>query len=317
MIGARQRLVLGAMTAAALLGAAAVAMEVAQRHRALQVATGPQIGIAELLAPFEGELKALSLIPGAAELELAWDLPQALTLPGALPLAPGSPPADCTPRLVAQPAEAAMVRLGLSVPCHPHQTVRISHSLVELVAETDAAGRLDLMLPALAPMAEFTAVVQGLAPVMAQIAIPDIDKYDRIVVAWEGAAAIELHAFEEGAGPADAGHVWHDTPRDASWASTGKGGFALRLGGGATPAVAEVYTYPVGHSAQDGSIRVTLESEVTSINCGRDVAGKTMLISQGLGSAPADLRLAMPDCAAQGNYLVLDRLFPALQLAAR
>jgi len=76
------------------------------------------------------------------------------------------------------------------------------------------------------------------------------------------------------------------------------------------PLLAEVYTYPAM-----GSADVVIEAAVTAQTCGRELLGETLLSEAGRVTV-TDLTLAMPDCDAVGDFLVLNNLVPDLTLVA-
>ena len=80
--------------------------------------------------------------------------------------------------------------------------------------------------------------------------------------------------------------------------------------------MAEIYTFPAGAAAQDGTVDLTVEAEVTAANCGRDVAAQSIQIMPGAEPAVMDLTMTMPDCSAVGEYLVLNNMLQDLTLAA-
>lgn len=247
-------------------------------------------------------------LPDAESLRMA-----SFALPDeAVPPAPQSATA-CDLGLVATPAPGAMVEIGLVAPCAPGSDVRIAHAGLAFTLRTDAGGRLVADVPALESASPISVTLPDGSVAEARVEVPDLALYDRIAVSWSGAAAIELHAFEFGAGYDDPGHVWRGNPGDTA------GGGHLAVYGDAdalVPAMAEVYTFPAGLAARDGKIALTLEAEVTPDNCGREVAGHTAVTRGGVPGDAVAVELAMPDCDAVGDFLVLGTLFQDLTVAA-
>mgnify|MGYP006147623581 CR=1 FL=1 len=68
--------------------------------------------------------------------------------------------------------------------------------------------------------------------------------------------------------------------------------------------------------AQVTPLRQVVEAAVTEATCGRELLGET-LTSRGGAVEVAELTLAMPDCAAAGDILVLKNLVPEMTLAAK
>ena len=80
------------------------------------------------------------------------------------------------------------------------------------------------------------------------------------------------------------------------------------------PRLAEVYSVPRLGGSKTGAIDLTVETEVTAINCGRDISAQTLELRDGT-LRTRDLTLAMPDCAATGDFLVLNNLLETLKIA--
>ena len=81
--------------------------------------------------------------------------------------------------------------------------------------------------------------------------------------------------------------------------------------------MAEIYTFPSGMTAVSGDIVLNVEAEVTARNCGRSVAAQSIQISPISDPTIMDLTMAMPECVAIGEYLVLKNMFEDLTLAAK
>ena len=275
-------------------------------------APGAEAGAAQAILPPVAALPRIGrqapALQDADSLRMA-----SLELPDeAVPPAP-QPTLACEVGLVATPAPGAMVEIGLVAPCAPGSDVRITHAGLAFTLRTDAGGRLVADVPAMERAALIGVTLPDGTVAEARVEVPDLALYDRIAVSWSGAAAIELHAFEFGAGYGDSGHVWRGNPGDTA------GGGHLAVYGDAdalVPAMAEVYTFPAGLAARDGRIELTLEAEVTAGNCGREVAGHTAVTRGGVPGDAVAVDLAMPDCDAVGDFLVLDALYEDLAVAA-
>ena len=110
------------------------------------------------------------------------------------------------------------------------------------------------------------------------------------------------------------GHVSGANPHLPAADAPAKGGFLTLLGDSTTenPMLAEVYTFPADANAKPD---VVIEAAVTDSTCGREMLGET-LSSLGGKVQVTDLTLAMPDCDAVGDYLVLKNLVPDLNIAS-
>ncbi|SLN21302.1 hypothetical protein ROJ8625_00792 [Roseivivax jejudonensis] len=255
-------------------------------------------------------------LPDLPNILTALDVPDPVLEP-ATNAAPDQTP-DCDVRLDATPIAGAMVRLAVTAPCHPEARVSLHHNGLMVSAATDETGVLSIDMPALSESALFIASLPGEAGAIARADVSSVPFYDRIVLQWQNDTGLELHAREWGADYFSDGHVWHDSPGSLKDAVRGEGGFLTRLGDPdlADPRLAEVYSYPAGTSARTGAIAVSVEAEVTSANCGADISAQTLEARSDAPLAVRELTLAMPDCDAVGEYLVLKNLIPDLKIAA-
>ncbi|KKK94445.1 hypothetical protein LCGC14_2682800, partial [marine sediment metagenome] len=129
--------------------------------------------------------------------------------------------------------------------------------------------------------------------------------------------ATELHAREFGADYGDAGHVWSGAPRDMTAAVLGEGGFMTRNGDTDTsdPLMAEVYSFPVAAAGQEGDVALSVEAEVSEANCGLEIEAQALELRGSDQVKTQNLTLAVPDCDAVGNFLVLNNLLQDLKVA--
>ena len=225
---------------------------------------------------------------------------------------------SCESSLSAEPAAAAMVSLNLSAPCQPNARITIHHEGMMFTVVTDDAGAAVFDAPALSAEATFIAAFPNGEGAVAQAEVSSLDFFDRVVVQWAGDAGFELHAMEFGATYGEEGHVWSGASRDVATAARGKGGFLTMLGdpSAAQPRLAEVYTFPSGMMSRDGQVSLTVEAEVTATNCARDIEAQTLQVSPNQPIQITDLTLAVPECEAIGEFLVMGDLVDELVLAA-
>ncbi|MAU53481.1 MAG: hypothetical protein CMN17_14190 [Roseovarius sp.] len=253
------------------------------------------------------------LPPAPVTRVVARDMPLPEALPGDEP-APGF---ACEAAMQATVLDGAMVRLDVSAPCKPDAGFTLHHTGMMVSARTDAQGQAAITLPALSQAAVFIAAFEGVAGgegAVATAEVPDLAGHDRFVVQWRGdAESLRLHALEYGADFGEPGHVWSgaEAPEGA--------GRLVRLGFDMpSPAFrAEVYTFPTQSAARDGSVALRLEAEVTDGNCGRDLEAQSLRIGPSTGTVVRDVVLPMPDCAALGEFLVLQNLFDDLKIAQK
>lgn len=244
-------------------------------------------------------------------------LPDSVVLAAADDTATEPSPQSCVAFLEARPIAAAMVELTLNAPCEPNARVTLHHNGMMVSETTDATGRLDVQMPALSQTAIYMASFASGLSGMAKAEVTSLDIYDRVVVQWTGPGELQIHALEFGADYGDEGHIWSDAPRDIAAGALGQGGFITRHGR-AMPDQdlrAQVYTFPSGTSAATGDVALTVETEVSSDNCNRQLEGQALQITGGGALGVTDLLIDMPGCDAIGDFLVLKNLLQDLKIA--
>ncbi|SEL35775.1 hypothetical protein SAMN05443999_10510 [Roseovarius azorensis] len=222
----------------------------------------------------------------------------------------------CDQVMTAEPLVAAMVRLTLNAPCRINERFTLEHSGLRFTAVTDHQGSSVLEVPALGEEAVFVAAFGAEETAVARTTVSVLGIYDRYVVHWAGSGGVHVHAFEYGADFGEAGHVWAGARHDMIRAVSGDGGFLTSLGAPdlAGGHHAEVYTFPVGRAQQQDAARILVEAEVTDANCGRDLEVHALSSRGGVSSGAQQVVLAMPDCEAVGDFLVLKNLFNSLKI---
>jgi hypothetical protein len=246
----------------------------------------------------------------------------ALDMPGAPTDGPGTleapkAQADCAVAMTAETMAAALVKLNLSAPCLPNERVTMHHNGMMFSEATDADGALEIMVPALTETAVFIASFADGKGAVANAKVSSLEFYDRAVVQSDSESSVSLHALEFGADYDDKGHVWTQAAGTITDAATGKGGFLISLGNPevADALMAEVYTFPSGIAENDGDIELSVEIEVTAMNCGRDIEAQSLETGKDGKLSVQALELTMPDCDAIGDFLVLKNLVNDLKVA--
>ncbi|MEO1139743.1 MAG: hypothetical protein AAFW87_09825 [Pseudomonadota bacterium] len=228
-----------------------------------------------------------------------------------------TPAFACDMEMDATPAAAALVELSLNAPCMTNTQFTLHHNGMMISAVTDADGQWKMSVPALATQSLFIAAFDNGEGAVANATVDNLEFYDRYVVQWKGRSGLQIHAMEYGATYGEDGHVWTDAARDMLTAANGEGGFIQRLGDGVedTAMMAEVYTFPTQTALREGDVHVSLEAEVNAANCGRDIEAQVLVKSGQAALNARDLTLAMPDCDAVGDFLVLKNLYEDLKIA--
>ncbi|MEO0402048.1 MAG: hypothetical protein AAF214_06700 [Pseudomonadota bacterium] len=224
----------------------------------------------------------------------------------------------CTVTAGAVASVGAMVHLTLDAPCAVNERLTIHHNGMMFTESTDDAGQVDLTVPALTQDAVFILAFANGNGAVAQVSVPDLAQYDRVVLQWRGRAGFELHAREFGANYGQAGHVWSGIDQDPTGLTTGETGFLMRMGNTQSPEplMAEVYTFPSGMAAKSGTVDLSVEAEVTQTNCGVEIEAQSLEMMQGGQMKTRALTLSVPDCDAMGSFLVLNNLVSDLKVAS-
>lgn len=224
----------------------------------------------------------------------------------------------CGPILSASAKDMAMVALTLTAPCRGEQVISVSHADLVFSTRLDPLGNASIMVPALQSDAEFAIEFEDEEVVTTFADVPDAENLERVALMFDDAAGLQIHALEFGADYGEEGHVWAEAPRDPASANVLRGGFVTLLGDKTleNPLVAEVYTFPANAANRDGVVRLSVEAEVSALNCAKEVYGQT--IERGPDGQPITTALAvsMPECAAIGEFLVLKNLLRDLRIAS-
>ncbi|MBS1302493.1 hypothetical protein [Loktanella sp. SALINAS62] len=253
-------------------------------------------------------------VPVAAPDDVPMMVPDTPVLPE-----PATEEVVCNPTMDAQIQPIAMVKVTLSDACRPDTVVTIHHRGMMFQELTDANGLLQVTIPALSSDALFVADFGSGQGVSASVAVPQLKQFHRAVLQWQGDSQVELHALEFGAAYFEEGHIWNGSTGSLEAAEYGQGGVLTRLGNVAISDafMAEVYTFPSGANARDGSVLLSVEAEVSDRNCGRDVAAQSLQVGPDALTDATDLVMTMPGCDAVGEFLVLNNMFEDLTLAAK
>ena len=241
--------------------------------------------------------------------------------PQGLPPAPknhsAAIPATCDIIAEAHAVAAAMVKLTLDAACLPDERLTVHHNGMIFTEVTDEQGQLSVTVPALAEEAVFILAFGNGDGAVAQTSVPELSDFNRVVLQWKGTAGFELHAREFGADYGEAGHVWSGAPRDMTAAVLGEGGYMTRNGDieASEPLMAEVYSFPVAKAGQEGDVALSVEAEVSEANCGLEIEAQALELRGDDPVKTQNLTLAVPDCDAVGNFLVLNNLLQDLKVA--
>ncbi len=215
---------------------------------------------------------------------------------------------DCTPQLAASVEPGAMVALTLRAPCDRGARVVVAHGGLTVTGRVGANGRLALDIPAMDQTGRFEVRFGDGRRIEVLHPVPDLVGVKRFAVQWLGLDGFILHGFENGADFGGPGDVSPNQPGPVA-----TGGWLVTLGEQAVdnPLMAQVYTYP-GQGVAD----IVVEAPVTAANCGQEKLAQTLSSAAGAAEV-VDLTLAMPDCSAVGDFLVLKNLASDMKVAAK
>lgn len=222
---------------------------------------------------------------------------------------------DCEPELKLTALEAAMIEAQLTAPCDQGQSVVFRHGPLELELATDAFGRAKTVLPGLETLSYVEAVLER-QTINASLPVADSRSYSRVIMMWDGPQVFQINAYELGATRSESGHVSGETPKTASRAARGTGGFLVSLGDG-TGRSAEVYSFPTGYSPLRGVVELIVEAEVTETSCGRLSEALTLQSNPLGGMFRTDVRVTLPSCERVGEVMELKNLLQDMRLAGR
>lgn len=223
----------------------------------------------------------------------------------------------CDTALTATSQPAAMVVLDISTSCHLNQPFVVQQGALRVSGVTSAVGLATVAVPALSQLPDFSVIFEDGLTLKAATMVDDFKNFDRVALQWQGNSGLQLHALEFGADYGQAGHVWREAPRTEDYALGALGGFLTRVGAGIDPQTwhAEIYSFPSDTIQNQGVVRLSVEAEITALNCDQEVLAQTLQPKSPTGIEVVDLSLAMPDCGAIGDFLLLNNLLRDLKIA--
>ena len=224
----------------------------------------------------------------------------------------------CGPILSASVDDAAMVSLTLTAPCKGDEAITIRHGALAFTDRLNHLGTFTVKVPAMTAEAGFVIEFSDGTVIQTDIDVAMPGALARVALLYRGEAGLQIHALEFGADYGEAGHVWSGAPRDATSALKVGGGYLTVLGDTELSDAlrAEVYTYPGDPGTAGGLVKLSVEAEVTALNCATELAGQTIERITGNTLNTVSMTVAMPDCSAVGEYLVLKNLLRDLKIAS-
>ena len=236
--------------------------------------------------------------------------PEAAVMLPKLPVQVAAP--ACGQSLGVTALPGAMLGLSLTVPCHAGERVVLRHAGLAVTGKMDAAGGLQVRLPALDSAGAVAVEFADGTEAQGAAGVPELTGMRRLAVQWQAGDAFALHGLEGGAELEEAGDISADHPGPQDGAA--KSGWLVSLGDASVeaPLLAQVYTYPAEFALQTD---VAILAPVGPETCGHDMLGQTLTSAAGAVRV-TDLTLSMPACDGKTGYLVLKNLFPDMKIAA-
>ncbi|KIN65693.1 Translocase [Sulfitobacter noctilucae] len=225
----------------------------------------------------------------------------------------------CEVSASARPIAGAMVDLTLNASCLPNERVTVHHNGMIFTETTSDAGALEIKVPALSIDAVYILAFSNGEGAVAQTTVEELADYDRAVLQWKGNTGFQIHAREFGANYGSKGHIWSDAPGSIADAVSGASG-VLTLHGDTSapePLLAEVYSFPKAYNDRAGNIALSVEAAVTQANCGLEIEAQSLEIGSKGQIKTQNLTLSVPECEAEGDFLVLNNLLQDLKVAGK
>ena len=224
-------------------------------------------------------------------------------------------PDDCPTSLELTAEPNAMIKVSIAAPCHSGERIVLRHSGLAVTGKIPADGAFSTRIPALEMNAAVDVKLSDGFALNGTVILTDFAGTRRFGVQWQGLDRFQLNAFADGARYGEAGHIssvrMDDTGPETISANAG---YLTLVGDGTTdlPLLAEIYTFPADPTIQ---VNVVVEAEVTDTTCGHEILSET-LSNLGGTLTVTDLTLAMPDCDAIGDFLVLNNLLSDMKIAS-
>lgn len=121
---------------------------------------------------------------------------------------------DCTPTLAVTAAFDGLLEVALNAPCAPDTRFVIGHGDLAFSAYLGPDGQFSTYIPALLQQAQVDVFLHDDSYLSATALVEDAENYARFVLQWTGDAGFGLHAYHNGAGYGDAGHINAARPFD-------------------------------------------------------------------------------------------------------
>lgn len=120
---------------------------------------------------------------------------------------------DVSPTLTLDLVPGAMTGVIVDSPCHAGTVAELAYDGLRFAIELDDRGTGSVAAPGFQGSAEAALSLEGREPMAFNLPFRNIERIDRVAVAWEATDGLALHALEFGARPGSSGHVSPTAPR--------------------------------------------------------------------------------------------------------
>lgn len=225
----------------------------------------------------------------------------------------------CGINLTVNAGQGAVIEADILAACKPYQMVTIQHAGLAFSLLTDAQGAAHTSLPALEASADVTVMFADGSQATSSLTIRDIDNVLRVGVSWSNGMNLDLQAIEFGAAAGSEGRVNAAAPRDYRTSRIKGGGYLTQLGDPtiADGKLAEVYTIPVAHDQQRGTIALSIILDNPATVCGQSILAKTVRSHEGQSPGIRSVRFTVPACGNLSSTMELPGAVNDLRLAGR
>jgi len=230
--------------------------------------------------------------------------------PTVTPAAPRQPAAPCTtpPTLTLDSEPGGITLVMVDSPCQAGTVAELAYDGLRFGIQLDEAGTGSVQAVGLQKASDAVVRFADRSETRFLLTFDDMDRLERVALFWEAPVALELHAFEFGAGPADPGHVGPGNRRSFDDVRRRGGGYLLEFApiDGVGQSL-QVYSFWRGHGGKPGVVRMALDFAGRTGPAAPDTCGDgaqaepdfTVLRSEGGRiERPALGRLAPLGCAA-------------------
>lgn len=209
-------------------------------------------------------------------------------------------PCVSSPALSLAPAPDAFVVIDLNAPCAANAPFELRQGDIGFDAKTDDAGHWTGAVPALEPEARIDAIFLDGPHATAQVVVPGLASLNRVALSWRSDPAPGLHVHEAGLSVGEADHFHAEASRVAG---TSPGGYLTVLGNETRPDAryAQIFSAPAGMT----ELAFEFMAPVTDLTCGTEFEAVSQRSLGGRSEAPVMISIAMPECDAIGDAVIM------------